>query len=109
MPHGAVDMDEISPLQSSPEPVPGTCKYEFVAFLICSLIRLGFYWGSAGGHQGEQQVVICTRSREGRGISSKISICSQPENIELAHSFIQGCLKAVSTTWILMGLYNHSL
>jgi len=26
MPHGAVDMDEISPLQSSPEPVPGTLR-----------------------------------------------------------------------------------
>ena len=34
MPHGAVDMDEISPLQSTQEAVPGTrtCKYQVVLF-----------------------------------------------------------------------------
>jgi len=32
MAHGTVDMDVISPVQSSPEAVPRTCKYGFEVF-----------------------------------------------------------------------------
>ena len=35
-------MAEISPLRSSPEAVPGTCKYEFEVFLFCFLFVFDF-------------------------------------------------------------------
>ena len=62
MAHGAVGMDEISPLQSSPEAVRGTCKYEFVVFLICFFICFRFYckWPS-------RRVTSSNMCRESRG------------------------------------------
>ena len=67
MSHGTVDMDGISPLQSSQEAVHGarTCKYQFVLFLICLFIVLDFT-GDLSGHPGESLVVNMHKDWRGK-------------------------------------------
>ena len=58
MPHGAVDMGESCPPQSSQEAVAGTstCGYQFVFFKFVSSFVLDFI-RHLSGHQGESHIL----------------------------------------------------